>query len=166
MTGGKKLVTMSENDTIPQVSNLQNEMAGWLYFCPWYGWWLTGEQNNPVEWLIEMYKSEYCITLDELPDLKSYPVSGFITPLPPPPSPTSSTPNEPEILYGDLNGDKKINAGDYTLLRRYILGNIKEFSVPLRAADLNLDGKVNAGDYTILRRYILGSILKLPFTEK
>lgn len=73
LTGGKKLVTMSENDTIPKVGNLKDEMAGWLYFCPWYGWWLTGEQNNPVNWLTEMYKSDYCITLDELPNLKTYP---------------------------------------------------------------------------------------------
>lgn len=74
MVNGNKLVTMSENDTIPKVSNLTNESAGWLYFCPWYGWWLTGEQNNPVNWVVEMYKSDYCITLDELPNLKSYPI--------------------------------------------------------------------------------------------
>jgi mannan endo-1,4-beta-mannosidase len=86
LTGGKKLVTMSENDTIPRVANLTNEMAGWLYFCPWYGWHLTGEQNNPVAWLAEMYKSEYCITLDELPDLKTYPTSGFTS------SPIKATP--------------------------------------------------------------------------
>lgn len=86
LTGGNKLVTMSENDTIPRVSNLTNEMAGWLYFCPWYGWWLTGEPNNPVDWLTEMYKSDYCITLDELPDLKTYSTSGFTT------SPTKETP--------------------------------------------------------------------------
>jgi len=54
---------MTENDTIPRVSNLVNEKAGWLYFCPWYGWWLTSEQNNPVDWLVEMYQSDYCITL-------------------------------------------------------------------------------------------------------
>lgn len=77
LTNGKKIVTMSENDTIPQVSNLTNEMAGWLYFCPWYGWWLTSEQNNPVDWLTTMYKSDYCITLDELPALKTYSTSGF-----------------------------------------------------------------------------------------
>jgi mannan endo-1,4-beta-mannosidase len=73
LTDGKKMVAMTENDTIPQVSNLINEKAGWLYFCPWYGWWLTGEQNNPVNWLVQIYQSEYCITLDELPDLEKYP---------------------------------------------------------------------------------------------
>ncbi|HEY9061040.1 MAG TPA: glycosyl hydrolase [Pseudobacteroides sp.] len=90
LTGGKKMVAMSENDTIPRVGNLTNEMAGWLYFCPWYGWWLTGEQNNPVAWLTEMYKSEYCITLDELPDLKTYPTSGYTSS--PSSSPSSATP--------------------------------------------------------------------------
>ena len=38
--------------------------------------YLTSEQNNPVDNLIEVYNSDYCITLDELPDLKSYPING------------------------------------------------------------------------------------------
>jgi mannan endo-1,4-beta-mannosidase len=38
--------------------------------------YLTSEQNNPVDNLIEVYQSDYCITLDELPDLKSYPING------------------------------------------------------------------------------------------
>jgi mannan endo-1,4-beta-mannosidase len=91
LTGGNKLVTMSENDTIPRVDNLINEKAGWLYFCPWYGWHLTGEQNNPQEWLIEMYNSEYCITLDELPDLKTYPTTGYTSSPSAKPTPTPST---------------------------------------------------------------------------
>ena len=38
--------------------------------------YLTSEQNNPVDNLIEIYNSDYCITLDELPDLKKYPING------------------------------------------------------------------------------------------
>lgn len=144
LTGGKKMVTMSENDTIPRVSNLTNEMAGWLYFCPWYGWWLTGEQNNPVDWLIEMYQSEYCITLDELPDLKTYPYS------------------IPEILYGDLNGDTSIDSSDLTLMKRYILGINRQLSVPSKAADLNGDGSIDSTDLTIIKRYILKIITEFP----
>lgn len=34
--GGKKMVAMAENDSIPTLENLQMEKAGWLYFCPWY----------------------------------------------------------------------------------------------------------------------------------
>lgn len=80
-TNGVKPVAMSENDSIPALDNLVNEKAAWLYFCPWYGWWLTGEQNNPVENLIEIYQSEYCITLDELPDLSTYPITEGDTPV-------------------------------------------------------------------------------------
>ena len=66
---------MSENDTIPSLENLVNDKAAWLYFCPWYMNYLTSEQNNPVDNLKEIYNSEYCITLDELPDLKKYPIN-------------------------------------------------------------------------------------------
>jgi len=103
LTGGKKLVAMSENDTIPRVENLKNEMAGWLYFCPWYGWHLTGEQNNPVEWLVEMYNSEYCITLDELPDLKTYPITGY-TSSPSTTKPTPTPTNKPTGSGYDVSG--------------------------------------------------------------
>ncbi|MGB4094168.1 MAG: glycosyl hydrolase [Ruminococcus flavefaciens] len=75
-TNGQKMVTMSENDTIPSLENLVNDKAAWLYFCPWYMNYLTSEENNPVDNLVEIYKSDYCITLDELPDLKTYPISG------------------------------------------------------------------------------------------
>lgn len=151
LTGGKKLVAMSENDTIPMVSNLTSEMAGWLYFCPWYGYWLTGEQNNPVSWLTEMYNSEYCITLDELPDLKTYPIS-------------STT--DPEILHGDLNGDTKINAIDLALIKSYLLGNITEFKVPTVVADLDGNSSVNAIDLALLKKYLLGSISIFPVDNK
>ncbi|AEV68433.1 glycosyl hydrolase [Acetivibrio clariflavus] len=160
LTNGKKLVTMSENDTIPRVGNLINEGAGWLYFCPWYGWWLTSEQNNPVEWLIEMYTSDYCITLDELPDLKTYPIEGF-TPYPAP------TPINEDVIYGDLNGDKNIDSIDYAYLKMYLLGMIKEFPSDngLKAADLNGDGSINSIDYAYLKSYLLGIIKVFPVNE-
>lgn len=75
-TDGQKMVTMSENDSIPSLENLVNDKAAWLYFCPWYMTYLTSEQNNPVDNLIEIYNSDYCITLDELPDIRSYPING------------------------------------------------------------------------------------------
>ncbi len=77
---GKKMVAMSENDSVPTLQNLVDEKAGWLYFCPWYD---GGQDNinflsNPIfnkaEDLKELYQSDYCITLDELPDLKTYPI--------------------------------------------------------------------------------------------
>ncbi len=148
LTDGKKLVTMSENDTIPQVSNLTNEMAGWLYFCPWYGWYLTGEQNNPVDWLKQMYTSDYCITLDELPDLETYPFpSGGDT---------------PTITYGDLNGDNLIDAIDLALLKKCILDNNQS----IKSADVDGNGSVDAIDFVYMKKFLTGEISSFPASGK
>lgn len=140
LTDGKKLITMSENDTIPRVSNLIDEKAAWLYFCPWSNWYITGEQNNPVDWLKEIYNSDYCITLDELPDLKTYPTSG-----------------EVQIKYGDLNDDKEINALDLALLKKCILNNTS-----IKAADLDGNGSIDAIDFALMKKYLLGRISEFP----
>jgi mannan endo-1,4-beta-mannosidase len=71
----------------------------------------------------------------------------------------SSTP--PKALRGDINGDGKVNAGDYTLLRRIILEAVIPTKLEAEAADIDGDGRISAGDYTLLRRYILGIILGL-----
>ena len=64
----KKMVAMAENDSIPTLNNLVTEKAGWLYFCPWYGDHLMSSQYNDPAQLKKMYTSDYCITLDELPE--------------------------------------------------------------------------------------------------
>ncbi|TYQ16911.1 UNVERIFIED_CONTAM: dockerin type I repeat protein [Acetivibrio alkalicellulosi] len=70
---------------------------------------------------------------------------------------------EPEIKYGDINGDNVINSTDAVLLRRYLLLIIEEFPNPngRLAADINRDGQINSTDYILLRRYILGIINEL-----
>ncbi len=68
LTDGKKMVAMAENDSIPTVENLTVENAGWLYFCPWYGDYIMSERYQDPDTLSETYNSEYCITLDELPE--------------------------------------------------------------------------------------------------
>lgn len=71
LTSGQKMVAMTENDTVPSVQNLTEEKSGWLYFCPWYGEHLMSSAFNYPETLTTLYQSEYVITLEELPDLKS-----------------------------------------------------------------------------------------------
>lgn len=166
-TNGTKLVAMSENDTIPQVKNLIDESAGWLYFCPWYGYWLTGEQNNPVDWLAEIYKSDYCITLDELPDLKTYSTEGYNSTQTTKPTPTQTaapTPTDSDILLGDVNGDGSVNSIDFGYYRKYLLGTIEEFPAKnaMKAADLNGDDSVNSIDFGYLRMYLLDSSKVFP----
>ncbi len=153
LTGGNKLVTMSENDTIPQVANLKNEMAGWLYFCPWYGWYITGEQNNPVDWLKEMYQSEYCITLDELPNLKTY--QGFTSsptdkPIPTPfETPTSKVSPTSSTKYLDANNDGVINMSDVMLIATSF-NSVSGDSRYNAKYDLNKDGAINMVDIMLI----------------
>jgi mannan endo-1,4-beta-mannosidase len=90
----KKPIAMAENDTIPSVENLVEEKAGWLYFCPWYGEHLMDTNYNTKESLAEIYKSEYVITLDELPDLKTYPIGGTGNDKPEETTPAETTPAE------------------------------------------------------------------------
>ena len=73
----------------------------------------------------------------------------------------STTPENNQVV-GDLNGDEKINAGDYTLLRRHLLHITPLTGTALLNADVNRDGKVNVADYTLMRRYMLGIISSFP----
>lgn len=65
------------------------------------------------------------------------------------------TSNGPEYVKGDVNGDGKINATDYTLAKRHVLKTWKLEGVDLAAADVNGDGKVNATDYVLIKRHVL-----------
>ena len=70
---GAKMVSMAENDSFSNPQKMQEEGAGWLYFCTWYDGgskdtnFLSEPTFNTKEDTIAMYKSDYCITLDELP---------------------------------------------------------------------------------------------------
>lgn len=70
-TKDTKMVALTENDVIPDIKNITNEGAWWLYFCPWYGEFLTSPTYNDPVLLKTIYNSEYVITLDELPNLYS-----------------------------------------------------------------------------------------------
>lgn len=60
--------------------------------------------------------------------------------------------DEPQVNYGDCNGDGKVNGLDLILLRQYLAD--WEVSPDLAAADCNGDGKVNGLDLILLRQYL------------
>lgn len=60
-----------------------------------------------------------------------------------------------EVLYGDLNDDKEINAIDLALLKKYILSGNAE-GINLVNADLNKDGDINSLDFASLKLRLLG----------
>ncbi len=187
-TNGQKMVAMSENDSIPSLENLLNDKAGWLWFCPWYNNYLTSQQINPVESLKEIYTSDYCITLDELPDIRTYKLNSpdetsvitEVTKVTTTKSTsatassvtteaiqttsinTTVTVNDPDdIIYGDLNNDKKVEVTDLTIFSLWLLGDINLDAKGIRAADVNGNGDTNLADLGHFKQYIMRDDVKL-----
>ncbi len=158
-TDGEKMVAMTENDSIPSLENLVNDKAAWLYFCPWYMNYLTSEQNNPVENLVEIYQSEYCITLDELPDLKTYPITDGDTPTTENTDDTSDS-SEPE--YGDVNCDGSVDILDVITLNKSLLGGEALEEQGILNADVDKDGKPTSADALTILKYTIKLVAELP----
>jgi enterochelin esterase-like enzyme len=77
--------------------------------------------------------------------------------------PTASVSAAPTI-YGDVNGDGRINSADSSLMKRAILEITSLSETAKIAGDLNGDKIVNSADHSLLKRYILGTIKTFPVT--
>ncbi|WP_207428751.1 glycosyl hydrolase [Pedobacter sp. SYSU D00535] len=70
----KKMVTLSECGSMPDVDNLVKDGAAWSWFMPWYGEFtrkVDGKyEHNSLDLWKKMMASDYVITLDEMPSLK------------------------------------------------------------------------------------------------
>ena len=59
------------------------------------------------------------------------------------------------IIYGDVNGDGKIVATDYVLIKNHIMDVKKLTDFEQLCADTNKDGKVLATDYVAIKNHIM-----------
>lgn len=163
LTNGKKLVSMPENDTVPSLDNILVEKANWLYFCIWYDNgqdnFLSGSDKNDPETLKEMYQSDYCITLSELPDWKNYESTKTGTSTEPtdPTDPTEPTEPTETVLVGDLDGSGSINVIDLLLLKRYWLNGVEteDTTVSVTELDWNGDSSFDVADVVALTKFLL-----------
>lgn len=81
-TDARKMVVMSENGCVPDPELLVRDGAMWGFFCTWEGEFVAkstaiyaySEQYTESEMLKKVYDSDVVITLDELPDLRAYPI--------------------------------------------------------------------------------------------
>ena len=147
-TEGQKMVAMSENDTIPSLDNLVGSNAAWLYFCPWYGNYLT-DLTSTTE-LKKIYNSDYCITLDELPDWDSYDPEIVTT------TTTTTTTTKDDVMFGDADCNGEVKLADAILTAKSVAG-LAELSAQGRLnADVVLDGDINNADLNRLLSYLCG----------
>ena len=74
--GTKKMIALSENGSVPFPENLIEDGAGWSFFMPWYGNFVT-QANTASDWQHIMNHS-YVLTLEDMPGW-----TGEITPIKP-----------------------------------------------------------------------------------
>ncbi|HEX3028557.1 MAG TPA: glycoside hydrolase family 9 protein, partial [Clostridia bacterium] len=66
----------------------------------------------------------------------------------------------PPVIYGDVNGDKAVDALDLANLKMYLLS--PKTTIDKQAADVYKDGGVDALDLSALKKYLLKLVTKLP----
>ena len=66
-----------------------------------------------------------------------------------------------EILWGDANGDGRVNTKDATRILRYVARLVQAEDIDLISSDINSDGKVNTKDATRILRYMARLITEL-----
>lgn len=72
--GGRKIVALSENGSVPHPDSLVADGAGWSYFMPWYGDYAMdgwAHDNTAEDWKSIM-NHDFVITLDEMPGWDNY----------------------------------------------------------------------------------------------
>jgi mannan endo-1,4-beta-mannosidase len=70
--GGKKMITISECGSMPDADNLMKDDAAWSYYMPWYGDFVRNSTYNSLDLWKKMFASEYVLTIDEMPNLRTY----------------------------------------------------------------------------------------------
>lgn len=69
-------------------------------------------------------------------------------------------------VYGDANGDGKVDTRDARLILQYYINDIGEADLYLSVSDVNSDGKVDTRDARLILRYYVEDITVFPIEEK
>ena len=73
---------------------------------------------------------------------------------------------EPDVMYGNVNGDNTIDVSDALLVCQFYLGNVAPTDAQNAAADVNGDGAVDVSDALMICQFYLGNITEFPAEKK
>lgn len=73
---------------------------------------------------------------------------------------------EPDVMYGNVNGDNAIDVSDALLVCQFYLGNVAPTDAQNAAADVNGDGAVDVSDALMICQFYLGNIAEFPAEKK
>ena len=78
-TQTKKIIAMTENGAIPDPDSCFTEGIRWAYFCTWNGEFILkdfqlGCEHNELDYIKKIMDHERVLTLDEMPNLKAWPI--------------------------------------------------------------------------------------------
>lgn len=65
--------------------------------------------------------------------------------------------SEPELTFGDLNGDDTITSADYIVAKRAVMSTYALTEAQIKAGDVNGDGAVTSTDYIMMKRHVMGT---------
>lgn len=71
----------------------------------------------------------------------------------------------PGVVYGDVNMDTDINAGDAILVMQYAAGKTELSDDQKTAADVSGTDGINAGDAILIMQYAAGKITNFPVEQ-
>jgi len=120
------MIALSENGSVPSPENMIADGAGWSWFMPWYGNFVT-QANTASDWNNIMNNS-YVITLEDMPGWDSYIPSNLGTDTPILNSQFSILNSKP-ITYYSIKGEplgsvKPQKAGVYIAKQGYSVKKI------------------------------------------
>ncbi|WP_426455011.1 glycosyl hydrolase [Paenibacillus sp. S-38] len=111
--GNRKLIAMTENGSIPDPDLMSIYHTDWSWFCTWEGSFLTDGTTNTAAHLKEVYNHAKVLTLDELPNLKTYGGGGVVS-APASPAGLKAEPGDKQAV---LSWSASAGAASYTVKR-------------------------------------------------
>ena len=143
-TNPSKMICLSENGTIPDIDNCIDDNAMWSWFATWGGnFTVSGGKLSsaytPTDIYKKIYQSDRVITLSEVPDIWSYPIT-----------------NGYEYTGGgDINADGTLDIIDVVLARGHIVGNFQLSAEQISNGDMNGDTVIDIVDVALMRKAIV-----------